>query len=127
MPCYPRFDRIIYFPNSYGVFSCSFVSVACGNSHFENLPQLLQVGETEQLAVTLLFTSKYPAEAVIPPRIKSRPAVLKNSFRFMVLILHFIVRCMVGRFFNLRLWMHLFNLTPFHPPVKTGGYSYSTP
>ena len=39
----------------------------------------------------------------------------------------FVVRCMVGRFFNLRLWMHLFKLTPFHPPVKTGGYSYSTP
>jgi hypothetical protein len=58
----------------------SFVSIACGNSHFENLPQLLQVGEIEQLAVTLLLTIKYPAEAVIPPRINSRPAVVKNSF-----------------------------------------------
>jgi hypothetical protein len=56
------------------------------------LPQLLQLGETEQLAVTLLLTTKYPAEAVIPPRISNRPALVKNSFRF---IFQLIFRCAV--------------------------------
>jgi len=66
--------------HSYGAFSLTFVSAACGKSHLENLPQLLQVGETEQEAVTLLFITRYPVDAVIPPRISSRPAVVKNSF-----------------------------------------------
>jgi len=93
-----------------------FTSLACGNLHFEKWPQLLQVGEIEQLAVTLLLTTRYPAEAVIPPRMRRRPAVLKNVFLFIMPKLTRPVFQTTGRVFVL-----------FHPPVETGGYSNSTP
>ena len=77
-----------YSPNSFGVYSSfpyrSFFTA--GFSHFESLLQLLHVGETEQLAVTFLFRTRYPADAEIPPKIKSLPAVLKKSFLFIILI-----------------------------------------
>ncbi len=63
------------------MFSALFI-FTFGFLQFENLPQVLHVGETEQLAVTFLLTTRYPTELVIPPRIKSLPVVLKNSFRF---------------------------------------------
>jgi hypothetical protein len=53
----------------------------------EIFPQLLHVGETEQLALTLLLTQRYATEAEIPPRIKNRPLVLKNSFLFISFVL----------------------------------------
>lgn len=37
------------------------------------------------------------------------------------------MRCIVSQLFNFLTLMHLLNLSPFHPPVKTGGYSCSTP
>jgi hypothetical protein len=103
------------------------LSFACGSSHFANLPQLLQVGETEQLAVIFLFATRYPAEAVIPPIIRSLPAVLKNSFRFMVL---FYFHCAVHgsptfQFAVVDAPFKSYSIS--FPPVETGGYSLSTP
>ena len=80
----PRFAEIPSGFLPYFLFP-SFTSFACGNSHFENSPQLLQAGDTEQLAVTFLFTKRYPAEVVIPPSNNNLPPVLKKSFRFIIL------------------------------------------
>lgn len=56
-----------------------------GLMQFETFPQLLQVGETVHVADTFLLTTKYPTEVSIPPTIRRRPVVLKNSFLFMVM------------------------------------------
>ncbi len=70
--------------DSYGVIS-PLVSFTSGLMQFETFPQLLQVGETVHVADTFLLTTKYPAEVSIPPTIRRRPVVLKNSFLFMVM------------------------------------------
>jgi len=95
------------------------------------LPQLLQVGEIEQLAVTLLLTTKYPAEAVIPPRIRRRPAVLKKSFRFIVLFNFLFCGAWLAGFLNYSRGCTFVLLSSFYHQVipiaiGTRGYFLST-
>jgi hypothetical protein len=74
-----------------------------------------------------LLRTRYPAEAVIPPRIKSLPAVLKNSFRFIILISFLYCGAWLAVFSNYCCGCTFSNIFICHPPVETGGYSYLTP
>jgi len=84
------------------------------------------VGETEQLAVTFLLTTKYPTEVVIPTRIKSLPVVLKNSFRFIILLTIYCAAHIANSFNLIDDDAPLFFI-PFFPRVKTRGYKHLTP
>jgi hypothetical protein len=114
-------------PFIFYVFSDSpLFSFTSGLTQLETFPQLLHVGETEQLALTLLLTQRYATEAEIPPRIKNRPLVLKNSFLFISFVL-FRFSVHVSPVFQAAKVDAPFLFLFIHPPFKSSGYIYLTP